>query len=611
MSCITSVTYTVNINGEQHGMIKPTCGLRQGDPLSPYMFILCAEALTAVINKNIYDGLYRGCRVSKSAPLVTHTMYADDVLLFGIATKEELQTVDRMLERYSRWSGQKLNKDKSGLLFSNNVALRDAESLAHASGYKLLSKDTLYLGTPMWPARGRSTQLNYITEKMLGRMQTWKINTLTQAGRTILIKSVIASIPTHIMATQLLPRSIWRKMSAIQTNFWWGEYPGRKRLHFYNKEILSRHKSCGGLGFRDFEGYNRASIMKVAWRLNTEDQSTWIKLMKDKYLKSGTLWEANEKLKGSHIWRGIMQVRNELKLGRKWQVQSGENINIWKDNWIPSLPHPPSPAPNCNLPLPHKVSELIRHSKWDTNKLLLSFSPELANLIMRVPIPRLSNLEDKQVWAYTDSGLFTTKSAYRLVMDSRTPSSSSPNILWKTVWNPHLSKSIPPKVSLFLWKCSTNTIPTKTNIARRIPMLDSLCPVYRKEAETLEHLLFLCPGARAVWKSSSLNLHVDAIPGAFPDFLIFCANKFSMQVQDELRHWFHIIAILWQIWKSRCALVFEGNHLDPRLVAAKAWAEALEWQPQARVYNYCNINTSLIWNPPCPNRSRLMWMGPS
>lgn len=140
------------------------------------------------------------------APKVTHVMFADDIMIFGKATMKEMQAMDQALNLYSSWSGQCVNKLKSGLLFSSNTQASEVDQISKWSGYGYLRKDALYLGSPLWPERGRVAQYRYIVEKMKERLNSWKINTLTQAGRTVLIKSVLATIPGHVMSTSLIPK---------------------------------------------------------------------------------------------------------------------------------------------------------------------------------------------------------------------------------------------------------------------------------------------------------------------------------------------------------------------------------------------------------------------
>ena len=100
MQCISSVTYVVHINGKPSGHIIPTRGPRQGDPLSPYLFLLCAEGLSTLIKKTTVDGLLEGIFVSRGGPCLSHLFFAYDNLIFYKATIEECDVLQRILSTY-------------------------------------------------------------------------------------------------------------------------------------------------------------------------------------------------------------------------------------------------------------------------------------------------------------------------------------------------------------------------------------------------------------------------------------------------------------------------------------------------------------------------------
>jgi len=91
MMCIETVDYSVLVNQESVGPIIPGRGLRQGDPLSPYLFILCAEGLSALNHQAEVRGELHGAKICRNAPIVTHLLFADDCFLFFMATEAEAQ----------------------------------------------------------------------------------------------------------------------------------------------------------------------------------------------------------------------------------------------------------------------------------------------------------------------------------------------------------------------------------------------------------------------------------------------------------------------------------------------------------------------------------------
>ena len=121
MSCVSTPTFSVCINGKSYGSIKPSRGLQQGDPLSPYLFLLCAEGFSSLLARAEAENRLHGVAICRSAPKVSHLLFADDSLLFCRATQDEVKEVMDILQLYAKASGQLINLEKSSIFFSSNV----------------------------------------------------------------------------------------------------------------------------------------------------------------------------------------------------------------------------------------------------------------------------------------------------------------------------------------------------------------------------------------------------------------------------------------------------------------------------------------------------------
>ena len=148
MKCINTVSYCVIINGAIHGSIFPTRGLRQGDPLSPYLFLLCADGFSSLINEAVRNQGLSRISICRGCPLVSHLFFADDSLLFCKASEQECRKMIEILELYEAASGQKVNAEKSSVIFSHNTLQESRCMVLDILGPMQDTRHGKYLGLP-------------------------------------------------------------------------------------------------------------------------------------------------------------------------------------------------------------------------------------------------------------------------------------------------------------------------------------------------------------------------------------------------------------------------------------------------------------------------------
>ena len=119
--CVTTVTYSILINGCPTQTFTPTRGLRQGDPLSPYLFLLCANIFSCALAKQEHTNKLTGLKIGGSSPPLTHLFFADDSFLFFKNNTKSLISIQSTLNWYYTLSGQTINLDKSELYCSPNM----------------------------------------------------------------------------------------------------------------------------------------------------------------------------------------------------------------------------------------------------------------------------------------------------------------------------------------------------------------------------------------------------------------------------------------------------------------------------------------------------------
>ena len=197
---ISSISYSILVNGEPHGDIKPTRGLRHGNPLSPYLFLLVSEGLNGLIEQAVGVGDVRGFSLCCNGPQISHLFFADDTLLFCRVELREIQTIQNMLRKYELASGQKINQGKTTLFFGRSVSPVSRNAIKNLLGVPEIKEFEHYLGLPAMVGKNRRASLNYIKERVWGKLQGWKEKLLSQAGREVLLKVVVQAIPTFAMS---------------------------------------------------------------------------------------------------------------------------------------------------------------------------------------------------------------------------------------------------------------------------------------------------------------------------------------------------------------------------------------------------------------------------
>ena len=118
MQCVITTSFSILINGSPYSFFKPKRGLRQGDPLSPFLFILTTEVLARLIEREAANNKIIGYKLAPNLTLITHLQFADDLFIFAQSDEENMGSIKACLDTYSDWSGQKVNFLKLVILFS-------------------------------------------------------------------------------------------------------------------------------------------------------------------------------------------------------------------------------------------------------------------------------------------------------------------------------------------------------------------------------------------------------------------------------------------------------------------------------------------------------------
>ena len=228
--CVSTVTYSIKINGTPRGHIIPSRGIRQGNPLSPYLFLLCAEGLFALIQSAVDKGQMEEVKICRGSQRLSHLFIADDSLIFCKVTLKECDKLQRLLAVCEKASGQQLNRAKTSLFFSGNTPREVQEEKKNRFGAQIIKQHEKYLGLPSLVGRNKRTTFNAIKEKLGKVLVDWKEKLLSKVGKEFLIKVITQAIPTYTMSCFKIPNSLYDELMGMIKNFWWGQKRKEKKI---------------------------------------------------------------------------------------------------------------------------------------------------------------------------------------------------------------------------------------------------------------------------------------------------------------------------------------------------------------------------------------------
>ncbi|KAK0588170.1 hypothetical protein LWI29_035325 [Acer saccharum] len=263
MSCISNVQYRVVLNGELSDSFRPKCGIRQGDPLSPYIFVLCMEKLSHIIHQNLLNCDWKPVKISRGGPEISHLFFADDLIFFGQASLRQATVMRETLDMFCDVSGQEISFPKSRVYCSKNVSSGFARELADICGSPISQNLGNYLGVPL--IHGRITRGTYkeIIEKTQNRLAAWKSASLSVVGRCTLIKAVTSALPTYAMQSIKLPTEVWHTLDGLNRDFLWGSNSDKRKIHLVKWDTVCLPKKLGGLGIRKMKWMNQSLLAKT------------------------------------------------------------------------------------------------------------------------------------------------------------------------------------------------------------------------------------------------------------------------------------------------------------------------------------------------------------
>ncbi|XP_021734057.1 uncharacterized protein LOC110700767 [Chenopodium quinoa] len=472
MDCLATFSFPFKVNGTISGNVSPTRGLRQGDPISPYLFLLCADVFSSLLAKAASENKIHGAKICNGAPRVSHLFFVDDSLLFARATLQECSVIADIIRKYERAPGQKVNLSKTEVVFSKCVDTNRRMEIVNTLGVRQVDKHEKCLGLPTIIGKSKKVIFAILKERIWKKLNAWKEKLLSKPGNEVLIKAVAQAIPTYMMSIFKIPDGLIDEIHALLCQFWWGSNPNERKLHWHSWEKMCLPKSKGGqggLGFRDLKCFNQALLATHVWRLYNGGDTLLHRVLKARYFKHSSVLEAR---------RGI---------------------SVWTEPWLLNEGKIIRPSPLLAHDLETRVSDLIDFDsgEWKTDMVRSMFGTDEAQCVLNIPLSRRWP-NDKLFWSLTKDGEYTVKSGYWFAKMGSQDSNQGNGLIemWKRIWK----LQGPPKLQMFIWRACKGSLAVKERLYQRHIVHGLTCPICGAGNETIIHALFEFQAAASIWQ---------------------------------------------------------------------------------------------------------------
>ncbi|GKV49208.1 hypothetical protein SLEP1_g55970 [Rubroshorea leprosula] len=609
--CLRSSMISVLINGSPTRQFPVGKGIRQGDPLSPFLFLIVAEGLNGLMSTAVEKELYKGVMIGNGATMVTHLQFADDTIFFGEATEDNIRVIKSIMRIFEMASGLKINFGKSQLMgveVDSDWKVRMACILYCKEG-KLPFK---YLGVPVGGNHRRLAMWQPLLTSFRKKLSSWKGKHLSIGGRIMLINSVLSSLPVFLMSIYKIPTGILKSIDKIRRNFLWGGEGEGRKINWVSWERVCKKKEWGGLGVKDMRRFNLALMGKWWGRLASKDEGLWRRVIEGKYSEgrgNWMDWVRDGRGMGSLWWRDVCNLNNRdgenvgwLEEGFRLRIGEGKRVSFWWDDWcgegcLANF------FPRLYLLSTGKDKECYQmgntqDGSWQWNltwrRTLFEWEKEesmkLQGIIDNVKIT--PGCPDKWQWIHSSDGHYSTKLAYLILTKEKSGSMEAK--MSKKIWNPML----PTKIAAFNWRVILDRIPTKINLHNRgviKNMEEAKCSICG-EYEDATHLFLNCKLSKWLWKSCSRWWGTTV---ALKEDCCSTFDQFGNEFKDPhiAEGWDCIWnSVIWTIWMARNRKIFQESEINRDQLLDFIQLRSFAWIKAKKPRCYFSLSDWLI-NP--------------
>ncbi|XP_039125466.1 uncharacterized protein LOC120261592 [Dioscorea cayenensis subsp. rotundata] len=564
-ACISSTSFSFLINGQPTPWIRSSRGIRQGDPISSYLFILVSQNLTSILNFALANGYVPGFDARLRINF-NHLMFADDLVIITQMSRKAARSIRLCLDFYGKISGQVPNDSKSAIYFPTWANKRVASRICSILNISAATFPFRYLGILISPKRLAKSTFADIIANIKNRCSRWTHSKLSPAAKTVLINSSLLSLPLYYLSVYPIYDSILLEIHRIVRRFFWSKSCNGKGIHAVSWNDITIPKTEGGLAIRNLTLAKHSLMAKNVFKYLNCDKCIWVDIL---LLKYGMLnfWKDSIPAGCSWFFRGLCYTAIKIIPSLRINTVNPVQTSLLCHPWCSEVPLSLCPTYiNVNLNLDSlSVSDLCSNGSWDLYKLGLLFGDWLDCFI-----PKLGTLDTygNNHWIWSTKSVKQSTSA--IVYQHLNSSSCWADgwLGWKRIWD----LNVAPRVHHFLWLAFKGRVSTYEYLYSINMGPRNLCAMCNLMHESIEHLLFSCNLAQNVWSHvcTKLSISNPLADGFCSGGWLLCdlISPFAKAV---------IASASWFLWKNRCDKIFRGYSVSSLVIVARAFSHAKEF----------------------------------
>ncbi|XP_020678601.2 uncharacterized protein LOC110096819 [Dendrobium catenatum] len=468
-ACINDIHFSICLDRSLDVFFSSSTGLRQGCPLSPFLFCIIMDALSCLLEYNSESSGFEGFNLNNFQ--LTHLAYADDLLVFGKADSNNCEKLKRVINLFSMLTGLHMNLHKSSLIISPSVSCPN--DISNMLQIQNVSDRFNYLGIPITLGRTKVSDFAPLIEKIISLLAGWKAKMLSFAGIMQYIKYTITNTVAYWIRSMTLPKVIYKHISKSCSNFLYhGETDGRK-LHLISWNNTCKPYSYGGLGIASLQALNFAFNCGIIMRCYNTNSP----LVKWCLARYSSPWKPATNT-ATAFWKNICNTAEIAREKFIFSIGNNSPISILWDHWclgetiLDKFHNFPS-----NIAKNSQLANWIQQDAWN---IPVFENPSIRDFILNIPI-----VPDNKYHISWDSNGNAKFRDFYLYYFSNEEQVDWHHMVWhkKHAW----------RFSVYSWMALKGGLKTCDVLAsRNIHFLDKTCSLCHNSLETTSHIMFEC-----------------------------------------------------------------------------------------------------------------------